>query len=164
MARQELDIVDDRTEQLARRQTIVRLEEHLEARPDALTAADFVTRHHFADGSYGREIELPEGSVVVGKIHRHSHVNVVSRGRALCATEDGVVEISAPATFVSKPGTKRVVLALEATTWTTVHVTAETDLEAIERDVIAPTFEDLRQIKSAIGELKAIAAAEEGRA
>lgn len=104
---------------------------------------DYVTRHHFADGSYGREIELPAGSRVVGKIHRHAHVNVISRGRCLVATQFGVEELAAPLTFVSKPGTKRAVYALEDTVWTTIHVTEHTDLAQIEADVIAPSFEAL---------------------
>lgn len=53
------------------------------------------------------------------------------------------MDIEAPYTFVSEPGTKRAVLALEDTLWTTVHVTDETDLEKIEEYVIAPTYEAL---------------------
>lgn len=127
------------------RSSILRLEAALLGLPRSLTAADFVTRHHFAEGSYAREIELPADSIVVGKIHRHAHVNVISRGRCLVCTEDGVEELVAPLTFVSKPGTKRAVLALEDTTWTTIHVTEETDLAAIEAQVIAPSYEALEQ-------------------
>jgi hypothetical protein len=50
--------------------------------------------------------------------------------------------MTAPYTFVSEVGTKRVVHALEETIWTTVHVTDETDLEKIEDYVIA---KDLRR-------------------
>lgn len=101
-----------------------------------------MTRHHFADGSYGREIELPMGSTVVGKIHRHAHVNVISKGHVLVSTpEGGLEELRAPLTFVSAPGTKRAVLALEDTIWTTIHVVDGTDLEKIEAEVIAPSFE-----------------------
>jgi quercetin dioxygenase-like cupin family protein len=110
---------------------------------NVLGSEDFVTRHHFAEGSYGREIELPAGTIVVGKIHRHSHVNVVSKGRCLVATEDGVIEISAPYTFVSQPGTKRIVCAVEDTIWTTVHVSNETDLAKLEDEIIAPSYEEL---------------------
>ncbi len=133
------------TRELVNRDRILELEAMLKLEPTALDARDFVTRHHFAAGSYGREIELPEGVLVVGKIHRHSHVNVISKGRALCATQDGVVELRAPFTFVSKPGTKRAVYALEDTVWTTIHVTNETDLAKIEAELIAPSFEALEQ-------------------
>jgi hypothetical protein len=131
-----------------RRQKIIRLHAALEADPEHLTADDFVTRHHFAPGQYAREIELPKGRVVVGKIHRHAHVNVVSKGRVLVFTEgEGVIKIEAPATFVSTPGTKRVVYVLSDAVWTTVHVTNETDLDKIEAEIIAPTYEALTALE-----------------
>jgi hypothetical protein len=46
-------------------------------------------------------------------------------------------------TFISAPGTKRVVYAVEDTVWTTVHVSNETDLDKLETQLIAPTFEAL---------------------
>ena len=149
-----MQLIDQQTT-ADRRQGIVELEHAIADRPDALTAADFQTRHHFADGSYGREIVLPADTVVVGKIHRHSHVNVISKGHCLVATEDAICEYRAPLTFVSKPGTKRAVLALTETIWTTVHVTDETDLELIEQDVIAPTFDDFDRLQGQIAELRA---------
>lgn len=96
--------------------------------------------HHFAPGLYAREILLPAGSVVVGKIHRHAHINTISRGRVTVATEFGTEELIGPCTFVSIPGTKRVVVAHEDTIWTTYHPTEETDLSVIEDQVIAPSF------------------------
>ena len=105
---------------------------------------EFPVKHHFAPGAYGREILLFAGPVVVGKIHRHAHVNVISQGRCTVYTEgDGLIELQAPATFVSKPGTKRVVFAHTDVVWTTVHVTDETDLAKIEAAVIAPSFDSI---------------------
>jgi len=104
---------------------------------------DFPVQHHFAPGSYGREIFLPEGTVIVGKIHRHAHLNVISAGRVLVLTERGVEEFAAPYTFVSPEGTRRVVYALENSVWTTVHVTDSTDLAEIERELIAEQYSDI---------------------
>lgn len=98
-------------------------------------------KHHFAEGSYAREMLIPAGSVIIGKIHRHSHVNVISKGRIYVATEFGSEILEAPLTFVSKPGTKRAVYALTDVVWTTIHVTDETDLTKIEDVVIAPNYE-----------------------
>jgi len=68
-------------------------------------------------------------------------VNVISQGRVRVFTEqEGLLELAAPCTFVSSPGTKRAVLVLEETVWTTVHVTDKTDLAEIEREVIASDF------------------------
>ena len=101
--------------------------------------------HHFAPGLYAREILLPKDSLVVGKIHKHSHVNNISKGSVIVYTEFGMEEYHAPCQFISKPGTKRAVYALEDTVWTTYHPTNETDLEIIEEQVIAKSFDDYNQ-------------------
>lgn len=97
--------------------------------------------HHFAPGLYAREIFIPAGVLIIGKIHRHAHVNTISKGKVVVATEFGLQELVAPITFVSKPGTKRAVVAQEDTIWTTYHPTEETDLAKIEEHVIAPSYE-----------------------
>ena len=108
-----------------------------------LEQVDCPVKHHFSGDSYAREILLPAGSLVIGKIHRHSHVNVISQGECMVLTEDGVRHLKAPLTFISMPETKRVVYAITDVIWTTVHVTSETDLEKVENYVIAPTYNDL---------------------
>ena len=100
-------------------------------------------RHIFAPGAYAREMTIPKGTVIIGKIHKHAHLNFISAGKVRVVTEHGSHELTAPHTFVSEVGTKRVVYALEETIWTTVHVTNETDLEKIEDYVIAKSFDDL---------------------
>ncbi len=108
---------------------------------------DLSVIHHFAPGNYAREIFHPKGVVVIGKIHRHAHVNVISQGEVHVITEDGTVRRKAPCTFISEPGTKRCVYALEDTVWTTIHPTHETDLEKIEEEIIAPSYEDLYMLE-----------------
>lgn len=100
-------------------------------------------KHHSAPGLYAREILIPAGVLIIGKIHRHAHINLISKGRVWVVTEFGKEELIAPVTFVSQPGTKRAVVAQEDTIWTTFHPTEETDLEKIEAHVIAPTYEAL---------------------
>ena len=100
-------------------------------------------QHTFAPGSYARTLLLDKDSLVVGKIHKHAHINVISFGHVLVMTEgEGLLELHGPMVFTSTPGTKRVVLALEDTLWTTVHVTNETELEKVEADVIAKTYDE----------------------
>jgi quercetin dioxygenase-like cupin family protein len=126
------------------RQKILNLEAAMfqAAAEGSLEPLDFPLKHHHADGSYGREMFIAKGRVIVGKIHKHSHVNVISQGKVSVMTEDGLQILTAPLTFVSKPGTKRVVYAHEDTIWTTIHVTEETDLEKIEEQVIAKSFDE----------------------
>lgn len=99
--------------------------------------------HYFSDGTYGREMKIKQGTVIVGKIHKHSHINVISQGIIQVWTEFDMVTYEAPITFVSKPLTKRLVKALEDTVWTTIHVTDETDLDKIESEVIADNYDGL---------------------
>jgi len=99
--------------------------------------------HFFANGSYGRKIKMLKGSVIIGKIHKHSHINVISQGIIQVWTEFDTVTYEAPITFVSNPLTKRLVKVLEDTVWTTIHVTDETDLDKIEKEVIAENYDGL---------------------
>jgi quercetin dioxygenase-like cupin family protein len=100
-------------------------------------------KHSFADGVYVREIFIPKGSVLTGKIHKHSHPNFLMKGEVVVVTEGGGREhLKAPLSIISEPGTKRAVYALEDTVWITVHVTNDTDLEKIEEHVIAKDYSD----------------------
>lgn len=110
-----------------------------------LTAAETPVKHYFTEGAYAREMLIPAGTLIVGKIHKHAHLNFITKGKVAVVTEFGKEIITAPTTMISKAGTKRVVLALEDTLWTTVHVTDETDLEKIEDHVIAKSYEELEQ-------------------
>jgi len=128
---------------LARRSSIVRLQDAMLDSDEQLSIDDdFPLKHYFAPGVYAREILLPKDTLVVGKIHKHAHVNIISTGKVRVATESGDEEFTAPYTFISQPGTKRAVVALEDTIWTTIHLTDKTDLLEVEAEIIAPTFED----------------------
>jgi len=99
--------------------------------------------HRFADNVYAREILLPAGTIVIGKIHRYGHLNIITKGHVSVLTEDGVEELSAPLTFVSKPGTKRVVFAHEDTVWTTIHGISPSEagnVDAVEDRIICKSF------------------------
>ena len=140
----EIEVMHERALQLGRREAIMRLQDAIVYGGLDVGPAACPVQHHFAPGAYGREMTLPAGLVVVGKIHKHAHINVISKGRVQVFTEQGgVLELAAPCTFVSSPGTKRVIHALEETVWTTVHVTNKTDLAEIEREVIATDFSEV---------------------
>jgi len=125
------------------RGTILNLHALLEAQPDHLTSDDFPLKHHFAPGVYVREMLLEKDRVVVGKIHRHDHIAMLIQGSAVVVSEQGRIEIEAPHIWNSKKGEKRAVYAIEDCIFVTVHPTDETDLDKIEDEVIAPTYEAL---------------------
>jgi len=102
------------------------------------------TEHFFAHGTYTRVLHLPKDTILTGKIHRHSCINVISKGRILVATDDGDFEIVAPHVFVSGSGVKKAGYTLEDTIWINVHPWEdEEDLDLIEKMVIAPNYEAL---------------------
>lgn len=95
--------------------------------------------HYFADGLYAREITIPSGTVLTGKVHRTRHLNILSRGTITVWSEaEGTKQLTAPATFVAEAGSRRVGYAHTDVVWTTVHATSETDLEKLETDLIEP--------------------------
>ena len=123
------------------RETILKFEDALSKLPDEEGVVLEKTVHHFAPGVYAREMTIYAGTVLTGKIHKTEHLNIISKGKIVVVSPEGRKIIEAPHTMVSKPGIKRVGYALEDTVWTTIHVTDETDLEKIEDQVIAKTFE-----------------------
>lgn len=115
----------------------------LQAATADLPPVDCPLQHSFIDGVYVRTIFIPAGTVIVGKIHKHSHANILSQGEVSVFTEGGGLQrLKGPLTMVSAPGTKRAVYAHTDTTWTTIHATEEKDLEKIEKYVIAETYQD----------------------
>ena len=103
-------------------------------------------KHTFTDGAYAREIFIPAGVCIVGKIHRHEHLNFLMQGEVVVVTENGKQHLKAPLMMVSAPGTKRVVYALTNVVWTTIHITTKRDLKEIEEEIIAPNYESIGRI------------------
>jgi hypothetical protein len=94
-------------------------------------------RHHFSNGVYARELHIPQGCVLVGKIHKFENLNILSAGAMLLVGDNGPVRVEAPFTVVSPPGTKRAAFALTDCVWTTIHGTEETDVGKIEQHFVA---------------------------
>jgi hypothetical protein len=106
---------------------------------------DFPVKHMFSEGMYVRELTVPAGVVVIGKIHKHEHPAFLLKGEAIVATENGgIKELKGPCSFVSPPGVKRAVYARTELIWTTVHLNKDNkkDLEKIEEENIAINYEE----------------------
>ena len=99
-----------------------------------------VPNHFFAPGMYLRELTVPAGMLIVGKIHKHAHFLIVTKGRAEVISEFGRAIVGPGHISVSQPGSKRVVLALEDTQFLTVHTNSSDteDLAVIEAEHIEP--------------------------
>lgn len=103
--------------------------------------------HRFAPGLYCREILIPKGTLIVGKIHATSHFNTIVSGECKVITTTEKKHIKAHYTWVTEAGEQKAVYALEDTIWQTYHVTDSTDLEEIEKEVIVESFDDLETDK-----------------
>jgi len=100
--------------------------------------------HHFGKGVYAREMKMPAGSVLVGKIHKFENINILSAGEVSILSQDGgMLQVKAPFTLVAKAGAKRVFYAHSDVVWTVMHGTNETDLEKIENEFIAKNYNEI---------------------
>lgn len=104
-------------------------------------------KHTFCNGVYAREVTIPKGATAVGAIHLKEHINILSKGKIVVATDEGVEILEAPCTFISPVGVKRVGHVLEEAVWTTIHATESTDVDEIKQECIAPSYEALNKIE-----------------
>lgn len=113
------------------------------------------TSHHFADGMYARVAARDAGVLIVGKVHKREHFYIVAKGRVMVTNgEEPAKTYEAGDVIVSKPGTKRAVLALEPSICMTVHRTDKTDLDEIEAELIEPDERALFDSRNKLKELK----------
>lgn len=107
-----------------------------------LPQVDAPVKHHFSKGVYAREIFMPKDMLIVGKVHKTRHLNIVSQGTCTVVTPVRRLEIKAPFTFESMEGEQKVVYMHTDVVWTTIHLTEETDLAKIEEQCIAKDYDE----------------------
>lgn len=95
------------------------------------------TIDHFSKDVYARELHIPKGVTLTGKIHKYEQLNILAKGRIKVLVDGIIKDIEAPFIVVSPPGTKRIAYALEDCVWITVHGTNEKDVDVIEKEFIA---------------------------
>jgi hypothetical protein len=106
---------------------------------ETLPQTECPVTHRFAPGLYLREIFMPADTVVIGRIHKTEHFNILIKGAALIVHDDGRrEELRAPMTFVSGAGVQKVLYIIEDMIWQTVHVTTEIDLIRLEAELVEP--------------------------
>lgn len=120
-------------------QSIAEIESHMSEMPQA----EIVTRHHFSpQGVYAREITIPAGVLLTGRVHKYAQLNILSKGDISVLTEDSIRRVQAPFTVVSPPGTKRIAYTHTECVWTTIHACTETDPDKIEALHTVATVEE----------------------
>jgi len=111
---------------------IYELEEAILKLPNSFNkhSLNFSYRHWFVPGIYGREITIPANCVLTTEIHASENIAVVSKGAFTFYTERGLEYIEAPATMVTKIGTKRAMYTHTEVIFTTFHCNPDN-----ERDI-----------------------------
>ena len=116
-------------------------------------------KHAFSDGIYVREIFIPSGTYIVGKIHKHSHPNFLLSGTVEVITEfNGKETLTGPLSMISSGGTKRALRAITDLRWVTVHLnpTNTQDLAKLEQEIIADSYFEYGKFISEKGQNKLI--------
>ncbi len=104
---------------------------------------------YFCNGTYVREITIPAGVILTGKIHKHACLSVVLTGKMEVITDQGPKIIEAPMVYESPPGVKRAGRCLETCRWLTIHPWDGPELEPEDMaDVLTvDTYEQLEQYR-----------------
>jgi quercetin dioxygenase-like cupin family protein len=132
----------------------------LQAEMVKMPQADLQTEHYFSEsGMYCRKVFRPAGTLIVGKVHKQHHLFLCAMGEIIAWTENGMKRLQAGDVVESRPGTKRVTLAVTDAIGVTVHRTDKTDLDEIEAELVEPDntalFDSSNLLKIA-GEMKAL--------
>lgn len=126
------------------RDQLMELHKTVEAMPENLGENPYPLEHYFAKGLYGRKLTIPQGHLVVGKIHKYSHLVIFLTGDVMVVSEESRQRVKAPAVFNSPEGAKRAFYAYEDTTFMTVHATECEDVDYIEEALIAKDYDELK--------------------
>lgn len=100
----------------------------------SMSPVDMPTTHHFSQDIYVREIFMPAGSVVVGKVHATRHLNIILSGECTIWTVHGRIDGRAGMIFESLPGVQKALKMKTDVRYLTVHYNPDnsTDSEILE--------------------------------
>jgi hypothetical protein len=112
---------------------IFRLENYITSIPgNGIEESGIRFVHHFAKGTYAKEMIVPADVWITGKAHKTEHLSIFLEGKMIVAMPDGSKEIEAPIVEIGRAGIKRAGYTLEPVRWITVHATHETDIDVLE--------------------------------
>lgn len=127
------------------RKDIMALELAMRKHPNVLLGDSFPLKHSFADGMYIRELSVPANVLFVTKIHKKTHPMFLLKGSVAIYVDGEVKKVTAPYSFITPAGTKRVVYTYTDIIWTTVHKTNKINMKKIEKEIIANDFEEINE-------------------
>jgi len=96
-------------------------------------------KHYHMNGVYVRELFIPAGALLTGKIHNHESIGILAQGRLRITNGTDSIIVEAPYVTVDKPGVKRLGYAETDCTFLCVHRTDCKTIEEMEESVINST-------------------------
>jgi quercetin dioxygenase-like cupin family protein len=134
---------------LVLRETMLRRKiDELQETMKAMPQTEIPVKNTFSGGVYAREIMIPKGTVVIGKVHLTEHLNICLKGDLTFLTIDGPKRMKGPAMFSAPAGTKKLAYANEDSIWVNVHPAISNDPEEIVEAITVDSFADFDRLIS----------------
>ena len=106
----------------------------VESAMQKMPQVDLKITEYFSHGVYGRALHIPKGVMLTGRIHKFDNLNVLTQGKMMVSTDEGMKTVSSGFTVLSPAGTKRIAVALEDCIWLTIIGTELKDGDTIEQE------------------------------
>ena len=102
--------------------------------------------HRFSGGIYAREITIPKGTLLTGRIHKFDHFDIMLSGDVTVSTDSGEVKrLTGLNIMEGKAGKKRAGFAHEDTHWITFHCAEERNPEEMYEFLTCGSFQELEE-------------------
>ena len=103
------------------------------------------TNHSYAGGIYEREIFVPAGALITGKIHLHEHLAKLVSGTMSILSDSIAGTWTGPVTFCCRPGEKRLGFARTDCVFSTYHTVVQSTPEEMEQALVVSSLDEYKQ-------------------
>jgi len=109
----------------------------------------FPLKHSFSEGVYIREMFMPQGGLVIGKLYKISHTWFLLSGELEVATDEGAEYYIGPCYVNAPEGTKRVLHAVSDVIFVNVYPNPEniTDTDKLEEILTCSSYKEYEEYK-----------------
>lgn len=109
----------------------------------------FPLKHSFSEGVYIREMFMPQGGLVIGKLYKISHTWFLLSGELEVATDEGNEYYMGPCYVNAPEGTKRVLHAVSDVVFVNVYPNPDniTDTDKLENMLTCSSYKKYEEYK-----------------
>ncbi len=109
----------------------------------------FPLKHSFSEGVYIREMFMPQGGLVIGKLYKISHTWFLLSGSLEVATDEGSEYYIGPCYVNAPEGTKRVLHAVSDVIFVNVYPNPDniTDTDRLEEILTCSSYKKYEEYK-----------------